>query len=535
MTTVAEALATAFETRGVQRIFGVPGGGSSLDIIDAAAARGIDFVLTRTESAAVMMAAATAEVTGTLGVALTTKGPGVANAANGIAYASLDHAPVMIIGDGFTPGEQDFVTHQVFDQQALLAPLTKGHSRLDSDAVADEIRDLIARALTPPHGPVWVELTGARARAEIEVPSDAFIPRASQAAIDDAALEHAVALLEDAERPVLIIGLEARAAAPAVRQLASKLACPVLTTYKAKGVVSDRHAQTVGLFTSGSAEAETVEQADLILLVGLDPVELLRQPWRYEAPVIDVAACRHPVHYLAPTVGVYGELTSALLQLAEHCDGSGWQIAEIADLRSAMVARLAYPACDGISPQIVVELAAEATHDLAPRPRIAVDAGAHMFSTMAFWDCEEPNDVLISNGLATMAFAVPAGIASALGEPQRWAFVFTGDGGLFMCLGELSVAVEQQARTLFIVFNDASLSLIDIKQQQRGLPARGVRWDRPDFAATMQGLGGRGYRVDSAESYKRALAEAMAGDGPALIDVVVDPSGYSEQMKALRG
>ena len=99
--TVAELLASAFSAIGVRRIFGVPGGGSSLDVIDAAARRDIEFVLTRTESAAVMMAAATAELSGTPGVALTTKGPGTASAANGMAYASLDRAPVLLLTDTF--------------------------------------------------------------------------------------------------------------------------------------------------------------------------------------------------------------------------------------------------------------------------------------------------------------------------------------------------------------------------------------------------------------------------------------------------
>ncbi len=106
--TVAEHLAAAFARHGVKRMFGVPGGGSSLDVIEAAAVVGIDFVLTRDETAALMMAAATAELSGTPGVALTTKGPGTANAVNGLAYAALDRAPVVFLTDGFTPAETAF-------------------------------------------------------------------------------------------------------------------------------------------------------------------------------------------------------------------------------------------------------------------------------------------------------------------------------------------------------------------------------------------------------------------------------------------
>ena len=158
-TTLAQLLAAAFAAHGVKHIFGVPGGGSSLDIIEAAANIGIEFVLTRTESAAVMMAAATAELTHAPGVALTTKGPGVANAANGVAYAALDRAPVILLTDGFSSEQQTYVTHQVFDQQALLSPLSKGFSRLSQNTNAQDINDLIQLAMTPPFGPVHIELT----------------------------------------------------------------------------------------------------------------------------------------------------------------------------------------------------------------------------------------------------------------------------------------------------------------------------------------------------------------------------------------
>jgi acetolactate synthase-1/2/3 large subunit len=158
-----------------------------------------------------------------------------------------------------------------------------------------------------------------------------------------------------------------------------------------------------------------------------------------------------------------------------------------------------------------------------------------MFSATAFWPCDAPNDLLISNGLATMGFALPAAIASALHQPGRCTVAFTGDGGLMMCLGELATAVQEQARIVVVVFNDASLSLIDIKQQQRELPVRGVRWDRPDFALVMRGLGGKGYKAAGVAAYRRALAAAFADEGPSLIDVTVDPTGYPSQLAALRG
>jgi acetolactate synthase-1/2/3 large subunit len=536
--TVAAHVVAALARRGVRRMFGVPGGGSSLDLIEAGAAVGIEFVLTRTESAALMMAAATAELSGTPGVALTTKGPGTASAVNGFAYAAIDRAPLVLLTDGFNPAETAFVTHQVFDQAALLAPLAKAAARLESDDAADEFETLLDAASAQPFGPVLVELTSEAAKRR--VPAAARRPAATSAAAetDTASFDAARELLRAATRPVVIVGLAARdaAIAPVVRRLVEALGCPVLATYKAMGVIPDNHPQYVGGFTSGAAEYETVSRADLILLIGFDPVELLRQPWRYQAPVIDIGAFRHPVHYVVPRVGLYGSVPAALAALEAVARQGEWSPAEIAGLRQRMRGTLRYPAAGaGLDPQRVVELAAEASRRLPLLPRIAVDAGAHMFSAMAFWPCAAPCDALISNGLATMAFALPAAIASALHEPDRVAIAFTGDGGLFMCLAELSTAVNRGARVVTIVFNDGALSLIDIKQQQRGLPTRGVRWERPDFAAVMRGLGGRGYRVADVAGYREALAAALGGEGPALIDVVIDPGGYLDQLKALRG
>jgi acetolactate synthase-1/2/3 large subunit len=529
-------LVAAFAANQVKRIFGVPGGGSSLDIIDAATTAGIEFVLTRTESAAVMMAAVTAELSGTLGVALTTKGPGTASAANGVAYASLDRAPVMLLSDGFDPDEQDYVSHQVFDQQDLLKPVTKGFSRLDGNDADQEISDLIDRAMTPPLGPVYIELTGAVARS-LSTTTRQPEQRQPECIEDKAALTHAEELMANALRPVIIVGLEARdvKSTAAIRSLVTALRCPVLVTYKAKGVVADHSEHYAGIFTGGAAEADCLNRADLILLCGVDPVEFIRKPWSYAAPVIDIALERHPVHYVIPAVGLYGSLDEHTARLTKEHTETAWSNTEIATLRQGMEQRLQYPSVAGLGPQQVIEMAVEAAQISRGTPRITVDAGAHMFSAMAFWPCTAPYDALISNGLATMAFALPAAIAATMHEPERPVIAFTGDGGLLMCLGELSTAVEQRAHIVVIVFNDQSLSLIDIKQQQKGFAPHGVHWSRTDFARVMEGLGGRGYRVESSDDYEVALRNALTENGPALIDVSIDPGGYAKQLQALRG
>jgi acetolactate synthase-1/2/3 large subunit len=535
--TTAQALARALSQAGVKRMFGLPGGGSSLDVIEAAAQLDIDFVLTKSENAAVMMAGAMAETTGIPGVAIMTKGPGVANGANGVAYASLDRAPVLVITDGFTPKQLAYITHQVFDQKAMLAPVVKGFSRLEGPDPVAEIDAMLALAASAPFGPVHIELTSEAAKRVL--PGQAATPTPSDPvafSLEDLAAVQK--LLGHAKRPVLIVGLEARQYAKQVRQLAQLLGCPVLPTYKAKGVVSDEDPQVVGVFTGGLQEAECIAQSDLMVLVGLDPVEMILQPWRYGKAVCEISKVEHRVHYVQAEARVTGSLEAILSQLnaALHDHPSGWQPSEWLNIRTQVLEKLAYPPVKfGVAPDKVVQLAAQACAHKKIVPRMAVDAGAHMFSATAFFPSTRPGDVLISNGLASMAFALPAAIACALDDPSQAVMCFTGDGGLMMCMGELCTAIETQAKVVVVVFNDSALSLIDIKQQSRQLPTRGVRWRKHDFAGAMQALGGLGFSVHNEAEYAQALQTALDADGPCLIDVQIDASGYAHQLKAMRG
>lgn len=525
---VAEALLAALARRGTRRIWGVPGGGSSLDVIAAAPRFGLDFVLARHEGAAAMAAVAEAELTGAPGVVLTTKGPGLANALNGMACASLERAPVLLLSDGFTAAQQGWVTHQRFDQRAATAPFVAAHARAEGANPAAEIAALLDLALAEQR-PVHLDLTGEAAR---RAPGAAE----AHALVEDvpADLGDAEALLAAASRPVILVGLETMAPAP-LRALAEALGAPVLVTYKAKGVLPDAHPLHAGLFTGGSLEARCVGAADLIVTVGLDPVELILAPWRYAAPVLEVARRPHPVRYGEPSAALFGPLDASLARLLRVARRSTWSAAEIAGHRAAARAALAWRGSGGVAPPEAVALAQAAARAAGRDPRVTVDAGAHMFSATAFWECARPRDLLISNGLASMGFALPAAIAAALHDPARGAVCFTGDGGLMMVAGELATAAEAGARLVTIVFNDGALSLIDIKQQQRQLPTSGVRWARPDFAKVAEGLGVAGFAARDAEQYRAALRAAFAHDGPSLIDVQVDPAGYPAQLQAMRG
>lgn len=534
-TTAADAIVRAFAAAGTKRIYGVPGGGSSLDLIAAAKASGLDFVLARHETSAVIMAATDAELSGAPGVALCTRGPGVGNAANGMAHAALDRAPVVLLADGFAPAERAFATHQYFDHAAMLAPVTKAQLSVGQMAAGDAAAQAIAATLTAPRGAALIELSGSAAKQPAQVQASVSLPVLPTP--DAAAIAAARRVLAAAKRPVIVAGLEAVDAAPELRALVAALGCPALVTYKAKGVIPDADPHFAGIFTCGAAEGPVMDRADAIIMVGADPVEFIPKPWRWPVPVIEVATAPRALPYATPAAALSGAIAPALAALAEGAARSTWDAAEIASLREGWLRALANDPKRGagIGPQRLVEITQQAARKAGFDPRVAVDAGAHMFPATTFWQCERPGDLLISNGLATMGFALPAAIAAALHDPARGAIAFTGDGGLLMGLGELATAAVIGARVVVVAFNDATLSLIDIKKEKRDLPGGALGWPRADLAAAMRSMGGLGLTANTEAELAQAMEQACAATGPVLIDVAVDPSGYPAQIKALRG
>jgi len=157
MSSVADAIVKHLREAGVAAIFGMPGGGTNLDIIEAAGHIGLPFVLTATETGAAIAAIAQAEITGKPGACLTTLGPGVASIVNGVACASLERAPVIVITDG-APAPGTF-EHQRLDHRALLAPVTKYSAAITADNVDEVMREAIAHAIADPPGPVHLDLS----------------------------------------------------------------------------------------------------------------------------------------------------------------------------------------------------------------------------------------------------------------------------------------------------------------------------------------------------------------------------------------
>jgi acetolactate synthase-1/2/3 large subunit len=522
-----EWLSMRLKQAGLRRIFGVPGGGTSLDLMQAMHDQNIDTILTAREDAAVIMAGVSGILSHGPGVAFTTKGPGLASAINGLASASLDRLPALLISETFGEKELEFLSHQVFSQTDLIEPLLqKGRGSILPTTISAVENWLEQTAMIPaamfPSSP--------NLQAEIDHISKPQV-RGTPTVPDISAAKR---MLADAKSPVVVIGLEAARSicTSELREFVNQLGAPVLCTYMAIGCVTDQDPHYAGLFTGGAIEQACMNSADLIVLIGLDPVELIRKPWAYSAPTIDLCERIYDPHYLIPTIRVAGPLGITLQALTKTISASTWQVDSIANFKADFLSGMEKGGSSGLSSASVVKAVRD---QFSGTPRLSVDAGAHMFSACAFWPAKAPNDLLISNGLASMGFAVPAAIAAALHDPDRGAIAITGDGGFLMCLGELKTAAETKANITIIVFNDGCLSLIDAKREDRQMSNLGLSWTPPDFASVARGFGFLAWQINEPSELYATLDEVAQSTGSRLVDIRIDSSGYREQLRALRG
>jgi acetolactate synthase-1/2/3 large subunit len=523
---VSVGFADGLAAAGVRQLFGMPGGGPNLDMIGAAAQRGIGFGLTPGEAAACVMAGAFGLLTGSTGVALVTRGPGLTSAANGLAQADLDRAPLLLVSDCVPAGQRRRTGHQRLDQLAVSAPLTRWAGTLGHRDPAASVAAAAALAAGPPAGAVHLDY-------DPGVPGD--LPPAPPGApqVDDLALRHATALAAGARHPVVILGAgAARAAAQPAQFAAVRTALggiPALTTYQALGCVDATGPGAAGLFTNAALERPLLERADLIVGVGLDGIEPMPGPWTYPAPVLLFSDTElDGTYYGAPHV-VLGPL-SRTVPAVLAATTPAWPADAGRAHRDARLAELAAGAREAaLHPVDLARAVAEAAGDA----QVSVDAGAHMLAVMPFWPASRPHQVLISNGLATMGYALPAAVGAALARPGERVFCLVGDGGLGMTLAELETLARLRLPVTVVVFDDAALSLIEIKQRTGQGDGGAVRFGPVDFAAVATAMGVPAATADDLAGVRSALGGSRGG--PFLLDARISPAGYRHILTVSRG
>jgi len=348
-------------------------------------------------------------------------------------------------------------------------------------------------------------------------------------------------MLARARRPLILAGLGVgnQTATEALVALAERLRAPVLTTYKAKGAIPDAHPLAAGPLAGGTLEDRLIGQADVLVALGLDTVELFPRPWPYPQPVLDLSEDPASPRAFRPALQIIGDLAASAQALADAggraAPGPAWGAAAARAFKAEARRRLAAASGQGrrgIAPHRAVEIARSVA---PPDTVVAVDSGAHMFLASFFWDAPGPRTYLCSSGHATMGYALPGALAAKLHAPGRPALAVIGDGGLLMVAGELATAAREKLPVVVLCINDETLTLIKIKQAAKKYPAAGVDIPGVDYARLAEAMGARGFLARDEHELSAALREAFACGAPAVVDARVDPRGYTAVLKVLRG
>ncbi len=538
MPKTADIVAQSLKAAGVRYAFGIPGG-EVLELLEAFRRAGIRFILTKQELGAGFMAEASFQLTGKPGVLVATLGPGFTNAVTPVAQALLDRSALMVITGEIATGLKPVFTHQIIDQCEVLRPIVKWSTMIAASGASAQVEKGIAIAQAALPGPVHFNLPTDVAAVQQPAVGKRFARTQIQSAPAMANLGKVRAWLARARKPLALVGLGAQldGAARDLWRFAQRWRVPVITTYKAKGIIPEDHPLVLG--GTGLSPVvdrihmEQVRDADLILTIGFDPVELRADwmaPWDAAKRTVNIDLVANTHHVYQCSIECIGSIAQALRQLSAGAPRSAlrrWPDAELAGHRAAVRQAIAHRPARRLGPfQVVSTLRA-----VFPRDTIAtVDTGSHRILINHVWESYEPQRMLQSNGLGSMGYGLPAAIAAKLIFPRRPVLAMTGEAGLDMVIGELALLAHHKLAITVVVFRDDTLSLIKLKQERMKLPESGVVTGSPDYAALARAYGGNGHVVRNVEELGKAARAALKSLRFTLIEARIDPAEYRKQM-----
>lgn len=536
MANVVELIATMLKREGVQYIFGIPGGGGTIDLLDATEKAGIRFVLNTHETAAAMMGCVVGELTGTPGVVVTAISPGITNVVNGVAYAYLDRAPLLVLSDNYPWGAIQVVLRQVLNSRQVFQGITKWTASLSAEWAHEALQRAFRTMLEDRPGPV-----------QLDIPDDVSLkpvadkplaPVCKQVmprlyAQEPAGFSRAVERIREAKAPAIIAGMGVRwdKAYPQLKALAERIGAPVFCTPKAKGALPENHPYSAGVFIGGKLELDILGKADLIIGVGLDPADMLAKPWRYSQPLIAIDRVSNYNEIYHAEIELVGNIAEILTMLADALPAEQrWDEKVAPAYRKKVYDALALPT-QGLAPFRVSDITRELTSEDVI---LTTDVGASKLLLSQIWRPYQPNSMLMSNPLGTMGFGVPSAIAAKLVFPNRQVVCLCGDGGFSMRMAELQTAMQLGVAPVIVVLSDQALSQIKIKQIKKGLSVVGTEFRAPDYVRIAEAFGGRGISVGTEAEYADALQEALQSNSFTLIQARIDPSQYAAQFDVIR-
>jgi acetolactate synthase-1/2/3 large subunit len=535
--TVAKLIVKCLENEGVRYVFGIPGE-ENIHLIDALNNSSIRFILVRHEQAASFMADMYGRVKGTAGVCVGTLGPGAINLLLGTADAHTDSAPLVAISAQVGLNREYKETHQFVDLVSMFKPVTKWAAEIKVPiAVPEMVRKAFKVAQTERPGSCYIGVP--QDLEEMSVSTDLRpLPRSQvyDSAPSPWQVCRAVKVLEAAKSPIVLAGHGAARdnAQDALIRFSEHLHIPVATTFMGKGVFPDMHPNALG--TVGFMRHDYVnfgfDLADVVICVGYDLQEFdpVRINPNADKKIIHISryAAEVDTHYPV-AVGIESNLSMALDDLAKGVSSivalkAGNQ-KKIVNLLRTELEEGAQDDSFPVKPQRIVSDTRKA---LGQSDVVLVDTGALKMWMARLYPTYKPNTCLISNGLSTMAFAVPGAIAVKLAYPERKVLAAAGDGGFLMLGSELETAIREDVPIVVLIWEDQAYGLIKWKMDLELGHHSSVDFHNPDFVKYAEAFGAKGYRISRADELFPTLKSALEDNA---ISVIVCPVDYSENME----
>ena len=531
----AQILCRLLEEQGVDVLFGYPGGAIMPFYHALPESERLRHVLVRHEQAAAHAADGYARASGRPGVCVATSGPGATNLVTGLATAQMDSSPVVAITGQVPRGMIGRDAFQETDVIGITLPITK-HSVMVQDIteLADKVREAFQVATEGRPGPVLIDIPkdvqnqkaewrdGGKAEGNRFGSRHSAFPPPRPAE----AFASAVRLINDAERPLLMVGhgVILGDAYAEVRALAERTGIPVITTLLGISAFPESHPLHLGMpGMHGEVHVNrAIQHADLIVGIGLrfdDRVTGNTSGFAPQAKIIHIDLDPSEIGKNIPVaVGLVGEAREVTGRLAEAVvprDCAAWK-AEIAGFKR--VHRDSYRG--EMAPETILAGIHEVT---GGRGTIVSDVGQHQMWVAKLFPYNQPNSHITSGGLGTMGFAVPAAMGVHFARPNQSVWAISGDGGFQMNMQEIATMVQEGIPVKMGIFNNGYLGMVRQWQQffhGRRYSATPI-WS-PDYVKLAEAYGIAGYRVEHARQIEEAVARATREPGPALVEFMIE-------------
>lgn len=533
MVTVAQQMAQTLKELGIRYVFGVPSGNWLVYMEAIREVDELEFVLVSNEASGGFMADVCWRLTGQIAACFGTFGPGACNLSTSVCGAYLDRSPMLVFTDEIDDKMRPRITQMNIDHQKLFEPITKWTTRLEVGRVKEIIDKATQIATSEVPGPVHIGLPAGMGLLETKNEILTYTPSTEIPNAKDSVLAEMKLIFKNAKKPIIALGITSMRAdvRELIIEIIEKFKIPVVLTPMAKGMLPENHPSYVGVLSHalGDIVGESHQQADLVIGIGFDPIELNYEDWMPNVPLIHIDTVPADLDKENDRLAcdVVGELKHSLaFLLTLDTNDNDWDFDELAERKEKMFALLQAP--DGcFGPRKVLQ----GLRAILPKDGImSCDVGAHLHLIGQQWETPSPECQLMTNGCSSMGFAIPAAIAAKLSCPDRKVCCVVGDGGYYMMAGEMPTAIRLSLEIVFVVLMDTELSLITIKQERKNYTHHGtsLQAESRDYKSSNTMFGVPIFHAQNTAEYELALEKAFAEKGPAIIEAFIDPKEYED-------